>query len=124
MCANVEGDETGCYVSGTVAVAASSGVELARVHLACGRIVGGARAIADAHRFGVREGPHYRLWEAEYHAEAVRVYGESLPVSYQRDIASLFHRSGGPSECPTEARRCAKPPPRASSTEGPAGARA
>ena len=66
---------------------------MARVHLACGRIVGGARAIAEAHRFGVAEGPHYRLWDAQYHAEAVRVYGESLPGSYQRDIASLFHHS-------------------------------
>ena len=93
MCANVEGDETGCYVSDTVAVAASSGVELTRVHLACGRIAGGARAITDAHGFGVPEGPHHRLWEAEYHAEAVRVYGESLPAPYQRDIASLFHHS-------------------------------
>ena len=93
MCANVEGDETGCYVLDTVVVAASGGVELARVHLACGRIAGGARSIAEAHRFGVREGPHYRLWEAEYHAEAVRVYGESLAAPYQRDIASLFHHS-------------------------------
>ncbi len=25
----------------------------ARVHLACGRVAGGARAIAEAHRFGV-----------------------------------------------------------------------
>ena len=63
------------------------------MHLACGRIAGGARAITDAHRFGVPEGPHYSLWEAEYHAEAVRVYGESLPAPYQRDIASLFHHS-------------------------------
>ena len=63
------------------------------MHLACGRIAGGARSIAEAHRFGVPEGPHHRLWDAQYHAEAVRVYGESLPGSYQRDIASLFHRS-------------------------------
>ena len=63
------------------------------MHLACGRIAGGARAIAEAHRFGVPEGPHHRLWEMEYHAAAVRVYGKSLPASYQRDIASLFHHS-------------------------------
>ena len=93
MCANVDGHEARRYVSDVVAVAASSGVELTRVHLACGRIVGGARAIIDAHRFGVPEGPHDRLWEAEYHVEAVHVYGESLPASYQRDIASLFHHS-------------------------------
>ena len=30
------------------------------------------------------------LWTADYHNEAVHVYGESLPRSYQRDIASLF----------------------------------
>ena len=62
----------------------------ARVHLACGRVAGGARAIAEAHRFGVSEGPHKELWTAEYHADAVSVYGELLPASYQRDIASLF----------------------------------
>ena len=62
----------------------------ARVHLACGRIAGGARAIAEAHRFGVPEGPHERLWTEEYHADAVAIYGESLPAAYQRDIASLF----------------------------------
>ena len=61
-----------------------------RLHLACGRIAGGARAIAESHRFGVPEGPHDRLWTPEYHDEAVHVYGESLPRSYQRDIASLF----------------------------------
>ena len=63
------------------------------MHLACGRIAGGARAIAEAHQFGVREGSHYRVWDAEYHAEAVKIYSESLPVSYQRDIASLFGHS-------------------------------
>ena len=63
------------------------------VHLACGRIAGGARAIMEAHRFGVRQGPHDRLWEGEYHIKAVHVYGESLPATYQHDIASLFHQS-------------------------------
>ncbi len=72
---------------------AAEGRDLARVHLACGRIAGLARAIGDAHRFGVREGPHDRLWERAYHLEAVRVYGKSLPAPYQRDIASLFHHS-------------------------------
>ena len=62
----------------------------ARVHLACGRVAGGARAIAEAHIFGIPEGPHQRLWTAEYHADVVGIYAESLPGSYQRDIASLF----------------------------------
>ena len=65
----------------------------ARVYLACGRVAGGAHAIAEAHRFGVREGPHERLWTAEFHADVVEVFGESLPASYQRDIASLFGHS-------------------------------
>lgn len=76
-----------------VAGGESGGAELAGVHLACGRIAGVARSIAEAHRFGVPEGPHLRPWEAEYHAEAVHVYGESLPATYQRDIASLFCHS-------------------------------
>lgn len=66
---------------------------LTQLHLACGRIASGARAIAEAHRFGVPEGPHDELWTSEYHNEAVHVYGESLPRSYQRDIASLFSHS-------------------------------
>ena len=64
---------------------------LTQLHLACGRIAGGARAIAEAHSFGVREGPHDKLWTPEYHGEAVHVHGELLPRSYQRDIAALFH---------------------------------
>lgn len=63
------------------------------VHLACGRIVGGARAIAEAHRYGVADGPHDKLWTPEHHGEAVRIYAKTLPASYQRDIASLFARS-------------------------------
>ena len=52
------------------------------------RVAGGARAIAEAHRF---EGPHDALWTAEYHADdRGRSHGDSLPASYQRDIASLF----------------------------------
>ena len=71
----------------------SFGLPSEQLHLACGRIVGVARAIAEAHRFGVPEGPHNELWTAEYHDEAVHVYGESLPRSYQRVIASLFNLS-------------------------------
>ena len=71
----------------------SLGLALTQVHLACGRIAGGARAIADAHRFGSGEGPHESPWTAEYHREAVHVYGETLPESYQRNIASLFSHS-------------------------------
>lgn len=44
----------------------------------------------EAYRFGVPEGPHRRPWAAEYHREAVHVYGESLPGAYQRDISRLF----------------------------------
>lgn len=63
---------------------------LARVRLACGRMVGGADAILEAYRFGVPEGPHREPWTAEYHRESVHVYSESLPWSYQRDVAKLF----------------------------------
>ena len=69
------------------------GLAMTQLRLACGRIASGARAIAEAHRFGVPEGPHDELWAAAYHREAVHVYGESLPRSYQRDIASLFSHS-------------------------------
>ena len=44
----------------------------------------------EAYRFGVAEGPHSEPWTAEYHREAVHIYNESLPWSYQRDVARLF----------------------------------
>ena len=47
----------------------------------------------ECYRFGVPEGPHSEPWTAEYHREAVHVYSESLPWSYQRDIAKLFRDS-------------------------------
>ncbi len=65
----------------------------AQVRVACGRIAGGAAAIVEAHRLGVPEGPHDRPWAPDYHGEAVLVYAESLPDTYQRDIAALFSRS-------------------------------
>ena len=68
----------------------SEGLALARVRLACGQMVGGADAIVEAYRFGVPEGPHCQPWTFEYHREAVHVYNESLPRSYQRDVARLF----------------------------------
>lgn len=74
-------------VAGDAAVAAA--------HLACARIAGGARAIAEAYEFGVAEGPHPEPWTAEYHRDAVQVYAVSLPRSYQRDIAALFRRGAG-----------------------------
>ncbi len=43
--------------SGAVVDGQSEAQALAQVHLACGRIVGSARAIVEAHRFGVPEGP-------------------------------------------------------------------
>lgn len=69
------------------------GSPLGRVHLACGRVAGGARAIVEAYGFGVSEGPHPEPWTADYHREAVQVYAESLPAPYQRRIGSLFIHS-------------------------------
>ena len=68
----------------------NEGLEFARVRLACGLMVGGIDAMLEAYRFGVPEGPHSEPWTAEYHREAVHVYSESLPLSYQRDVARLF----------------------------------
>ena len=56
-------------------------------------MVGGADAMLEAYRFGVPEGPHREPWTTEYHREAVHVYNESLPRSYQRDVARLFRDS-------------------------------
>ena len=47
----------------------------------------------EAYRFGVSEGPHREPWTPEYHRESVHVYNESLPWSYQRDVAKLFRDS-------------------------------
>ena len=47
----------------------------------------------EAYSFGVAEGPHREPWTAEYHREAVQIYSESLPWSYQRDVARLFRDS-------------------------------
>ena len=69
----------------------AAGLGSAQVHLACGRIAGEARSVAEAHRFGVPEGRHERPWTAAYHRDAAPIYGQWLPVSYQREIASLFH---------------------------------
>ena len=69
------------------------GLRLARVRLACGRMVGGLDAMLECYRFGVREGPHGEPWGPGYHREAVDIYNESLPWTYQRDIAKLFRDS-------------------------------
>ena len=71
----------------------SEDAALAQVRLACGRIAGGAAAIVEAHNFGVAEGPHERPWTAAYHGEAVWIYAESLPRSYQHSIMTLFEIS-------------------------------
>ena len=71
----------------------SDGLASARAHLACGRIAGTARAIAEAHRLGAPEGPHDRLWAPEYLAGAVHIYGESLTPDYQRGLAHLYRDS-------------------------------
>lgn len=62
----------------------------ARLQLACGRIVNGVRDIAEAYRFGAAEGPHQEPWTAEYLREAIKIYGQSLPRSYQQNMAALF----------------------------------
>lgn len=56
-------------------------------------MVGGADAMLEAYRFGVRDGPHLEPWGTEYHREVVHVYNESLPWTYQRDVARLFRDS-------------------------------
>ena len=86
-------DTLSSVIVGIVGVELSEGLALARVRLACGRMVGGIDAILEAYRFGVPEGPHREPWTAEYHREAVQVYSESLPWSYQRDVARLFRDS-------------------------------
>lgn len=67
-----------------------SSLDPALLGLACGRIAGSARAISEAHGFGAAEGPHECPWTAAYMREAIGVYAAALPLSYQRDIASLF----------------------------------
>ncbi len=47
----------------------------------------------EAHRFGVPEGSHQEPWTPAYHGEAVHIYSECLPWTYQRDIAKLFRDS-------------------------------
>ena len=78
---------------GSVGAEPSEGLALARVRLACGRMAGVADAMLEAYRFGVPEGPYREPWTAEYNRESVHVYNESLPWSYQRDIAKLFRDS-------------------------------
>lgn len=64
--------------------------ETARVKLACGRIAASADAIVEAYRFGASEGQCGMPWQAEYHRNAVTVYFEALPATYQLDVARLF----------------------------------
>ena len=61
--------------------------------MACGRLAGAGAAIVEAHRLGIPEGPHERLWTPAYHRDAAPIYAESLPPSYQSDIAALFRCS-------------------------------
>ena len=65
----------------------------AQVRAACGRILGGAAAILEAHRLDVVEGPHEKPWTLGYHRDAVHIYAQSLPRWYQSDIAALFGSS-------------------------------
>ena len=68
-------------------------LDTTQAHLACGRIAGVAQAIVEAHRFSKPAGPHERPWTAEYHREAVKIYGKALPRSYQRNIGTVFAHS-------------------------------
>lgn len=76
--------------SASMARSDESSLDPAQLSLACGRISGSARAIAEAHRFGVAEGSHQHPWTAAYMREAIVVYAAALPVTYQCDVASLF----------------------------------
>lgn len=60
------------------------------LELACGRILGASRAMSRAYDFDVTPGPHGEPWTRAYLREAVALYAEALPVSYQSDIESLF----------------------------------
>ena len=44
----------------------------------------------EAYRFGVAEGPHPVPWTADFHRDAVHIFAESPPSSYQRDVAQLY----------------------------------
>jgi hypothetical protein len=46
--------------------------------------------MARAYDFNVSPGPHDEPWTAAYHRDAVGLYAEALPPSYQVDIESLF----------------------------------
>jgi len=68
-------------------------VGLTLLSLTCGRIVSLTSAVLEAHSLGVTEGSHEDMTSADYHQEAVKIFGGSLPWSYQRRIASLFSRA-------------------------------
>lgn len=65
----------------------------ALVRMACGRIVGFANAIREAHELGVAEGPHELPWGAEYQREAVRICAATLPIWYQLYVGEFFRCS-------------------------------
>lgn len=60
------------------------------LELACGRILGASRSMSRAYDFDVAPGPHREPWTMAYLREAVALYAEALPASYQSDIESLF----------------------------------
>ncbi len=66
---------------------------LTLLNLTCGRIVSLTSAILEAHSLGVPEGTHDDMTSIAYQQEAIEIFGESLPWSYQRRIASLFSRA-------------------------------
>lgn len=68
----------------------SSGRALAPVRVVCDGIAAVTGAMLDAYRFGTAAGAHTELWRAGFHREAVHIFGESLPPSYQRNVARLF----------------------------------
>lgn len=60
------------------------------LELASSRIFSAARAMARAYQFDVKPGPHDKPWTMAYHRDAVGLYADALPLSYQIDIESLF----------------------------------
>ncbi len=68
----------------------TSDSDAAHLRIACGRIVGGARAIGQALQVNSGAGADAMPWSWDYHRKAVHVYAESLSLPYQLDVESLF----------------------------------
>ena len=60
--------------------------------LACGCLAAAMNAVVEAHEFGIREGLHRQPWAESFVGDGVRVYVETLPVWYMREVASLIEQ--------------------------------